>query len=306
MLCQGLYMDKTHQKLLKAIPLRRAMTGVLVTVLLAIAWGFIEPHVVLDTERVEAAVPGLPASWDGQEVAFLSDIQLGLRLTNGGTARDAVRALVEDPPAAVLLGGDFVYTKAPDVPHQVETVADMLRPLADAGIPTYAVLGNHDLAAGAADRLRDAFDDLGFTMLHNSAAELSLDAAGSSPLWFVGVGPHIPGQDRPREALADVPDDAARVAFMHNPDSFEAFPAETAPLAVAGHTHGGQIRPVPFLPDWSALSLLSEDEITADGWISGYGAPGNSLYVSRGIGMSIVPIRFNCPPELTRLTLRRA
>ena len=64
----------------------------------------------------------------------------------------------------------------------------------------------------------------------------------------------------------------------------------------------GQVR-LPFTPDWSWLTFAREDTIHADGWIDEYGEPGNQLYVNRGIGMSELPIRFNCIPELTFFTL---
>lgn len=91
--------------------------------------------------------------------------------------------------------------------------------------------------------------------------------------------------------------------MMHNPDTFGRLPPSSAPLAVAGHTHGGQIR-IPFTPEWSWITFKSEDEVHADGWIDDYGAPGNRLYVNRGIGFSVVPIRINAPPEITMFTLR--
>lgn len=92
---------------------------------------------------------------------------------------------------------------------------------------------------------------------------------------------------------------------MHNPDTFDALPPGAAPLAVAGHTHGGQVR-VPFFPEWSYLALVQGGEVHVDGWIDGFGEPGNRLYVNRGIGMSLVPLRVNAPPELTIFTLQGA
>lgn len=90
---------------------------------------------------------------------------------------------------------------------------------------------------------------------------------------------------------------------MHEPDTFPVIPAGAAPLAFAGHTHGGQVR-IPFTDDWSWMSLLVDKEIHGEGWIDGHGQPGNRLYVNRGIGFSNLPIRINCQPELTVFTLR--
>ena len=127
----------------------------------------------------------------------------------------------------------------------------------------------------------------------------------TAPLYLVGIGSHWARDDRPAAALAQVPGTAPRFVMMHHPDSFAAFPTSTAPVAVAGHTHGGQIR-LPFLPEWSLLTFVKDDEVHADGWINGYGQPGNHLYVNRGIGFSLIPIRINCPPEVTIFTLRQS
>jgi uncharacterized protein len=108
------------------------------------------------------------------------------------------------------------------------------------------------------------------------------------------------------KALAAVPAGAPRIAFMHNPQSFPNFPSDAAPFAVAGHTHGGQVR-LPFLPDWSYVKVVRDKEVHVDGWIEDdFGKPGNHLYVNRGIGFSRFPIRINCRPEITYFTLERA
>ena len=60
---------------------------------------------------------------------------------------------------------------------------------------------------------------------------------------------------------------------------------------------------IPFTPAWTWMSYTREDEVHADGWIQGYGAAGNRLYINRGVGFSVVPLRLGAPPELTLFTL---
>ncbi|MBW3547137.1 MAG: metallophosphoesterase [Actinobacteria bacterium] len=287
----------------------RVVMAMAALVLLIGAWGvLVEPRLIAEA-RHDVVVPGVPPEWDGEEVAFLSDLQVGMFLANTGTARRMVERLVSDPPAAVLLGGDFVYGSSPDPAAQVDAAVDIVRPLPDAGIPTYAVLGNHDVQVGATELLSEALARAGIELLDNQSVPLPLPSgvpgAGGAQLHLVGVGPHRVGGDRPAAAVATVPDGAPRIVFMHHPASFPALPAGSAPLAVAGHTHGGQMR-VPFTPEWSFLRLIGEVDVPVDGWAEeGYGHAGNRLYVSRGVGFSRLPMRINCPPELTVFRLRR-
>lgn len=112
-------------------------------------------------------------------------------------------------------------------------------------------------------------------------------------------------RDDVNQALSNLPDSSPRITMMHNPDTFEQFPPNSAPLAVAGHTHGGQVR-LPASPQWSWLRFTQKDKVYADGWAKGYGEPSNRLYVNPGIGMSMAPIRLFCPPQLTFFTLEKA
>lgn len=287
------------------------LTAAVILIVYAVA---VEPR-LLDVERETAPIPELPPSWEGERVALLADWQVGMWLANTGTVREAVRRLIEERPTAVLIVGDFVYKAGADPDDELRVVAELLRPLGDAGIPTYAVLGNHDWGMlrpdGVPDerlaaRVRDTLEREDVRVLHNEAVPLrSGRRSGAPPLYLVGVGARWPDRDRPGLALAGVPSGAPRLVLMHNPGSFGAMPAGSAPVAVAGHTHGGQVR-VPFTPEWTWMTFVKEDAVHADGWIDGYGAPGNRLYVNRGIGFSVLPIRFNCPPELTIFTLRDA
>ncbi|MGY1721383.1 metallophosphoesterase [Blastococcus sp. SYSU DS0552] len=279
-----------------------AVTGLLLALL---AYGtFVEPRLILDTEREDVALPRLGDEWTGTEVALVADLQIGMWLANVGMVERAVDRIVEEQPDVVLLGGDFIYGEDSPPGPKVDAVMEMLAPLVDSGIPTYAVLGNHDYHAGGADEMTRALEDAGIPVLQNEALTIP-GPDGAEPLYLVGIGPVRPGLADAEAALAGVPEDAARLVLMHNPLSFPELPAGSAPLAVAGHTHCGQIA-LPFSDHWSWLEVTAEEKIVADAWgKQGYGAEGNRLFVTCGLGFSVVPVRINAPPQVVFLDIRR-
>ncbi|GAB4549462.1 MAG: hypothetical protein Tsb0014_44130 [Pleurocapsa sp.] len=291
--------------------LKYTSLGLLGAIALLAIWSFIEPR-FLNTENETAQIPNLPASWQGKKIAQLSDFQIGLWGDNRGTAHRAVAKIIEAKPAVALVSGDFLYHPGENIAPEIDTAVDIVRPLVEAGIPTYAVLGNHDYGMSSrkaqpktqeAERLEQALETAGIEVLENEAVQLP-SPDSNEPLYLVGVGSLWANRDNVEQALNDLPDNSPRITMMHNPDTFEQFPANSAPLAVAGHTHGGQVR-IPGFPQWSWLRFTQKDKVYADGWARGYGETGNDLYVNLGIGMSIAPIRLFCPPELTFFTLER-
>lgn len=290
--------------------LKYTAMGLAGVVAILVGWSFIEPH-TFETETETAVIPNLPKSWQGKRIAQLSDFQVGMWGGNSDTARRTVEELIKAKPAAVLISGDFLYHATPNPEPKIEEAVNIVRPLVKAGIPTYAVLGNHDYGMSdkkakpnieLANLLETALKSAGIKVLDNQAVKMQLPGS-NEPLYLVGVDSLWANQDNVQQALSNVPNDSPRIALMHNPDSFEKFPANTAPLAVSGHTHGGQVR-LPASPQWSWLRFTQPDKVYADGWTKGYGKPGNNLYVNVGIGMSIAPIRLFCPPEVTFFTLQ--
>jgi uncharacterized protein len=295
------------------------VAGILLVILvLVLFYGvLIEPYSV-DWNEETALIPGLPAAWEGKKVAVISDFQVGMWMANTSTIRRIVLQLAEERPSAVFILGDFVYHPVKNLTSQVEKVSGLLRPLTDSVIPVYAVLGNHDYAMNSktdtvqeqvAEQVKIALENQGIRVLVNEAVPLVLQeqnsqatAPGAIDFYLVGLGSHYPDLDRAEVALSQLPAGTHQIVIMHHPESFTQLLPDTAPLALAGHTHGGQIR-IPFLPSWSWISLFEKDEVPVDGWIEDFGAPGNRLYVNRGIGFSLVPVRIACPPEVTYFTL---
>ncbi|WP_100500350.1 metallophosphoesterase [Geodermatophilus chilensis] len=276
-----------------------AVLGTLL-VLLAVYGVFVEPRLILDEERLEVPLAQLAGADAGTEVAVLADFQIGAFFDNDGMVAQAVETALAAEPDVVLLGGDYVYSRDPGVEVQVDRVVELVRPLAESGVPTYAVLGNHDHAAGMAEELTRALEGVGITVLENEAVPVD----GTDGLHVVGIGPVRPGLADVEAALADVPDGAPRVVLAHNPSVFPELPPGSAPLTVAGHTHCGQIA-IPGLPRWSYLELTAQEEVVTDGWAPAeYGAEGNRLFVTCGIGFSVVPARVNAPPQLAFFELQ--
>jgi predicted MPP superfamily phosphohydrolase len=276
----------------------------------------IEPRILLREDHT-APIPALPGAWEGKQVAVFADLQIGMWWANTDAVRRAVAKTVQLKPAFVLIAGDFVYKAELEVDPLMQEVLGLLQPLIDAKIPTYAVLGNHDYElmnegshkeTQVARRVRFALDSAGIHMMDNRTVAVwapGADSVTSGPLYIVGVGDKWARNDSATAVLARVPAGAPRIVFMHDPDSYAHIPAHQAPLAVAAHTHGMQLG-IPWVSDWLWRTQFSDEGSGVAGWVDDYGQPGNRLYINRGIGFSILPIRVNAFPELTVFTLTRA
>jgi uncharacterized protein len=258
-------------------------------------WAFwIEPR-ALTVTRLEIASPAWPASAGVLRIALLSDIHAaGPHDLPAYCAQVVARANAEAPDLVLLLG-DYVdrrSVKTAIVPP--EAIAPVLGRL-QAPLGVYAVLGNHDWRVGGA-RVARALAAAGIEVLDNAVRRLP--RAGGD-CWLVGVGDASLGADRLAATLAQVTDDAPALLMTHSPDVFPEVPARVA-LAVAGHTHGGQVR----LPLLGALYVPSRY-----GRRYAYGhlvEDGRHRFVTRGLGHSVLPVRFLCPPEIVVITLRHA
>jgi predicted MPP superfamily phosphohydrolase len=207
-------------------------------------------------------------------------------------ARTIVDEINAAKPDLVLLPGDFIADRdfAPGPHRRAEDAiaAELARLRAPLGV--IAVLGNHDWwhdGPGFTAALRRR----GITVLENEAQPVA-----GTPLWIAGVGDHSTGHSRPADALRQVPPGAPVLVLMHDPASLLDLPAVPG-FAVAAHTHGGQI----YLPGIGAPVVPgAAPRAWAYGWIT-HGD--NRMYVTSGLGVSILPVRFNMRPEWVLFTL---
>ena len=258
-------------------------------------WAFwIEPR-ALTVTRLEIASPAWPRAAGPLRIALLSDIHAAGPHDLPARCAQVVAQVNAEAPDLVLLLGDYVDLrpiKTAFVPPEV--IAPVLGRL-QAPLGVYAVLGNHDWRVGGA-RIANALTAAGIEVLDNVARRLEREGGAC---WLAGVGDASVGADRLAATLAQISDGAPALLMTHSPDVFPEVPARVA-LSVAGHTHGGQVR-LPFL---GALYVPSRH-----GRRYAYGhivEDGRHLFVSRGLGHSVLPMRFLCPPEIVLITLRHA
>lgn len=255
-------------------------------------WAFvIEPRRLVEPAH-ELALPGWPGACDGLRVDALADLHVGS--PHNGTARldEIVQRVLASDADAVFLGGDYLIQDVlfgKFVPAQA--IADRLRPLT-ARKPVFAVLGNHDWWDDG-PRMQAALESAGVVVLENQSRRVVLRGC---EVWIAGIGDYWEGKPDPGRAFAGIPAGAPVLALTHNPDVFPVMPSRAA-LVVAGHTHGGQVN----LPLLGRLVVPSqyEDRYAIGHIVEG----GRHLFVTPGIGTSILPVRFGVTPEISRLTL---
>ena len=251
----------------------------------------------LDLVRKDIRIRRLPEAFHGFRVVQLSDIHLE-EFTEDFFLKYAVSRINHLRPDMVLLTGDFVSDGprnqriARNAAYRCGEILSTLEcPL------RFASLGNHDVNVGAAVVL-EALSTNGITTLVDQVVPIERDG---QRIWLSGLddGTRWPNLDRGIPKYIDAP----LLLMIHEPDVTDRIMrhprSSSVDLIFSGHTHGGQVR-IPFLPPLSLPPLGKK-------YVEGlFRFNETQLYVNRGLGTVEIPIRFNCPPEITEITLQPA
>lgn len=273
-----------------------------------------------DTEKIELKettlrYSSLPKDLIGFRIGFLTDLHLGGWVRTELIER-SIAVIKESKVDLLLLGGDYLWV--PDTfgdgtfdtfinksfnGASDEEIAEKIYTTLGSLIKSFScphgiagVLGNHDRWSSY-DSYHRHLKPAGVSVLLNAVHEIkrgnsTLQIVGTEDLW-TGV-PHLPN-------LPSINSSEFRLLLTHNPDFASwAYHSKAYPfhLALCGHTHGGQVK-IPLI---GALNYNIRDARYGEGLVD-YGD--TKFYTSRGIGVVEVPLRVNCPPEATVLTLER-
>lgn len=256
-------------------------------------WAFWYEPASLRDEKHHLVIPHWPPECAGLRVAVLADLHVGSPFNGLSKLAEVVSVTREASPDMILLAGDFVIQGVLGGQFEPpEAIAEVLAKLqAPAGV--YAVLGNHDWWLDP-HRVRKALEAVSIRVLEDRAFPIS---HGSCHFWLAGVSDWWEGQHDIARSLEAVPPGAPTILFTHNPDLFPEVPSSVS-LTIAGHTHGGQV----YLPGIGRPIVPSA---YGERFAIGHIVEGDRhLFVSSGLGTSIIPVRLLVPPEVSILILQ--
>jgi hypothetical protein len=228
----------------------------------------------------------LPPAFEAYTLLHLSDLHLDMNPALLGALIERISGLEYD---ACVMTGDFRYRTFGALEPSMTALARLVSHLKG---PAYAVLGNHDSI-----RMVPHIEDLGVRVLLNESVAVA--RAGDS-LFLAGIDDaHYFRTHSLHKAAHDIPRDACAVLLSHTPEPYRHAAHAEFSLMLSGHTHGGQI----CLPQRGPILTNSRaPRFTASGNWQYRQMQG---YTSRGAGSSSIPLRFNCPGEITLITLSR-
>jgi predicted MPP superfamily phosphohydrolase len=257
-------------------------------------YGFMVEPGRIKIESVHLRLRRLTQAFHGLRIAQLSDIHMGAWM-NGERFQQVANLVLAQQPDLLFLTGDFLvgHNFDKDSEGYLQDLINILSPISK-GIPTFAVLGNHDYWTDV-KAVQEMLKASGVVELTNSVFTLS---RGSEHLHLCGVDDVWEGNLRVEDILNQLTDDSAAILLAHEPD-FADQSAVTGrfDLQLSGHSHGGQVV-LPFLGPPILPSLGQK-------YPSGlYKVRDMYQYTNRGVGTGRLPVRINCPPEMTIFTLQ--
>lgn len=252
-------------------------------------WLHARAQAALEIHDVDIPLRRGGAGLDGLRIAFLSDLHAGACLDADGLSRVFSRVMAQAPDL-ICFGGDLINTR----PREIELFRAPLRQLR-APLGVFAVPGNHDhFYGGDLAPWVELLESSGVRVLRNQGVQLGRDGSG---LWLAGV-------DDLTEATSDLAASLQGwnrrdpvVLLSHHPDFFVESAAVGIDLTLSGHTHGGQV----------LLFGKTPFKHSRFGWWRGLVGVGDALlYVSRGVGVTFLPVRIGARAEVPVLRLRTA
>lgn len=249
---------------------------------------FLVEHFLVQINSYRIPVPNLPHSFSGFRIVQLTDLHFSALFQTQWLYY--ITEITNNRKGDIIVcTGDYVQGTSDT--REIDTVWGLLSTL-NARSGVFSVLGNHDHWANTA-RSDYWLKETGQDLRHKTKPI----RRGQDTLWIAGAGDLFEDHQNLDKVLEQIPESDCRIVLAHNPDSSDTPYSKRIDLMISGHTHGGQVK-IPF---FGAPYLPVQNKDYTEGLKRSHrGCP---VFISRGIGSAILPVRFNCFPEIAVLEL---
>lgn len=261
--------------------------------MLATYSSFIERNWV-EIKEIELRSPRIPSSFQGVRIVQFSDVHFGHYL-DLDQLQEIVQQINSTKPDLICFTGDLIdqeFTRAEA--NKVATIFQQLK----APLGKVAILGNHDYW-GNSQLVEECFQQAGFQLLKNHTINIS---KGNESIYITGLDDVMEGYPDIKKVMKQISHDSKsyHILLVHEPDYADFASNYPIDLQLSGHSHGGQVN-LPFL---GPIITPPISRRYPRGLYENIHNKSLTLYTNRGIGTTILPIRFFCRPEITVFTLR--
>jgi predicted MPP superfamily phosphohydrolase len=261
--------------------------GMIFATILALCWyGFIFEPNNIQIEKINIEIENLPEAFNGAKIVHLTDFH---SFGFGVREKRVLEIVSEINPDFVFITGDFVDSKTKDFDSCARFWQELGKQYNGR---IFGVLGNHDI-----NSLEKLLEQSNIVILNNENRKIF---QGDDYIYLIGVNDPDTHRDNLEKAMLGAGDDVPKILLAHSPEIIEDLKmAESPDLVLVGHTHGGQVK-IPFVtPFWVPTKYHGK-------FASGlFKIDDTYMYVNKGIGMTALPIRFNCPPEIAVIELKK-
>lgn len=270
------------------------VAAVLLTLIIWTAWG----NTALELNTYTISSDRLPEAFDGYRIAHVSDLH---NTEMGKDNKKLITMLRESKPDIICITGDIIDSRHTDIEIALQFVKAAMEIA-----PCYYVTGNHEARVSEYDELKTGMEAVGVVILEDEKTEVGLV---NSAITLIGVNDpsyqtdYLFGDAETvmREKLSELhsDEDGFTVLLSHRPELFEVYASSGVDIVLSGHAHGGQFR-LPFVG-----GLVAPNQGLFPKYDAGlYTKENTNMIVSKGIGNSILPFRFNNRPEVILIELK--
>lgn len=278
----------------KQIVILSVAAAMLIALIVWIAWG--NKALQLNTYTISSS--RLPEGFNGFRIAHISDLH---NATMGKNNEKLLTILREAKPDLIAITGDLIDSRNTDIEIALQFLREAVKIA-----PCYYVTGNHEARVSEYPQMKEQMATMGVTLLDDTKAEI---CCNGDTISLLGVNdPSFQTEDvsEKSEVIIDTKLSGLKadnndfsILLSHRPELFKIYTKNEIDLVLSGHAHGGQIR-LPFLGGLIAPNQGFFPEYDAGMYTEG----STKMIVSRGIGNSLFPFRFNNRPEVILIELR--